>query len=441
MTINTAKIDQNDKPTLIAYNETTGLTEPVRVDPVFGAIEIFGVAADSNTPTTLNTAKIDGNDNWTLLGYNETTGLPEAVRCGTDGSILIYAVTAAPTISSAEATAAHTILVTFDQNVNGTGTGFTFYANGTPLTIGSVSGADGTTTRTYTITETMLSTNTLTYAVVGSNITNTSGTALANTSGNVTNSIPAYDPAAQAFFDAVAGGGTTLNTTQKNAVNQLVLDAKSIGVWSKLIALYPIVGGTANAHSWNLKDTTKYQITWTGSPTQSATGVLFNGSSQYGDSGLVDNDAVLDINDDVREFYSRTNRFGASEVDMGVYLGGGAVNYFLISYSSQFYVGMHNVQVGPLSDVFGATTGLLTVQRTASNNVDYYKNGSNVATNAATSVGQGTTNIYIGACSQTLLYSSKEFALASIRKSISSADMALWYTAVQNYQTSLSRQV
>lgn len=87
-----ARIDQNDKPTWIAFNETTGLTEPVRIDPIFGAIEVFGVAADANTPTALNSAKIDGNDNATLIGYNETTGLPEALRSGIDGSLLVKIV-------------------------------------------------------------------------------------------------------------------------------------------------------------------------------------------------------------------------------------------------------------------------------------------------------------------------------------------------------------
>lgn len=82
-------IDENDKPVLRAYNETTGLVESVRVDPVFGAVEIFGVAPDSNTPTAINRAFIDANENSTLTAYNETAGLIEALRCGTNGELLI----------------------------------------------------------------------------------------------------------------------------------------------------------------------------------------------------------------------------------------------------------------------------------------------------------------------------------------------------------------
>jgi len=88
----TARIDENDKPTLLAYNETTGLVEPVRVDPITGELMVFAVADDGGTYTDLENAKIDENENSTMLGYNETTSLIEAVRCGTDGSLLVISV-------------------------------------------------------------------------------------------------------------------------------------------------------------------------------------------------------------------------------------------------------------------------------------------------------------------------------------------------------------
>jgi len=85
-------IDSNDKPALLAYNETTGLVEPVRIDAVLGYLEVFGVAPDANVPTSITRAFIDANDNQTLTGYNDTSGLIEALRCGTDGSLLVISV-------------------------------------------------------------------------------------------------------------------------------------------------------------------------------------------------------------------------------------------------------------------------------------------------------------------------------------------------------------
>lgn len=92
MTINTAKIDQNDAKTWLAYNDTTGLVEPVQVDSVTGSILVYGVTYDGGTFTAIPNAKIDQNHTKTLLGYNDTTGLVEALRCGSSGEILITEV-------------------------------------------------------------------------------------------------------------------------------------------------------------------------------------------------------------------------------------------------------------------------------------------------------------------------------------------------------------
>lgn len=87
-----ARIDQNDKPTWLALNDTTGLVENVRVDPVTNALLVYVVSQDANTPTTLNTARIDANDKATALGYNDTSGLVEALRCGSNGELLVIGV-------------------------------------------------------------------------------------------------------------------------------------------------------------------------------------------------------------------------------------------------------------------------------------------------------------------------------------------------------------
>jgi hypothetical protein len=84
-----ANIDYNSRNVLTAYNETTGLIENLKVDPVTGALLVYGIAADSNTPTPYTRAGIDGNSRNTLSAWNETTNSIEALRCGSDGSLLI----------------------------------------------------------------------------------------------------------------------------------------------------------------------------------------------------------------------------------------------------------------------------------------------------------------------------------------------------------------
>ena len=68
-----ADIDANTRNTWLLYNETTGGVEPARVDPITGALLVYGVTADANTPATYNRAGIDGNSRNTISLWNEDT--------------------------------------------------------------------------------------------------------------------------------------------------------------------------------------------------------------------------------------------------------------------------------------------------------------------------------------------------------------------------------
>jgi len=97
-----------------------------------------------------------------------------------------------------------------------------------------------------------------------------------------------YDPDAQAFFNAVQGGGDTLTTTEKDATNQLVLDLKDNSLWSVFDGFYPFVGGTASSHKWNLLDpqdtNAAHRIIWLGGMSHSSTGILGNAVNSGGNT-------------------------------------------------------------------------------------------------------------------------------------------------------------
>lgn len=86
-----ARIDQNNRNVLTAYNETTGQIEPVRIDAVLDAVLVFGVADTGGIFTTLNNAKIDGNSRNTLSTWNEK-GRIETSRCSNNGELLVISV-------------------------------------------------------------------------------------------------------------------------------------------------------------------------------------------------------------------------------------------------------------------------------------------------------------------------------------------------------------
>lgn len=80
------------------------------------------------------------------------------------------------------------------------------------------------------------------------------------------------------------------DSTQSSAINTLVKDLKRFGLWNKIKAFYPFVGGTPESHKWNLKDprdtNDAYRLTFSGGWTHSSTGVKCNGSNTSADTFL-----------------------------------------------------------------------------------------------------------------------------------------------------------
>lgn len=89
------------------------------------------------------------------------------------------------------------------------------------------------------------------------------------------------DPDAQAFVTAA----NIQDQVQADAVNNLCISMKAQGLWTKMKAVYPIVGGTAAQHKFNLKnplDTdAAFRLAFAGTWTHDATGILSNGSNAY----------------------------------------------------------------------------------------------------------------------------------------------------------------
>ena len=116
----------------------------------------------------------------------------------------------------------------------------------------------------------------------------------------------ALDPDAEAFLTAA----TITDPTEISAVNQLVIDMKDAGIWTKMKAVYPFVGGTATTHKWNLKDpqdtNAAFRLTFNGGWTHSSSGALPNGTNAYADTYL-NVDSVLNNISHAFNFYLNSN--------------------------------------------------------------------------------------------------------------------------------------
>jgi hypothetical protein len=82
----------------------------------------------------------------------------------------------------------------------------------------------------------------------------------------------------------ITAAGIT-NSTEKSAANYLFTQLKIQGIYSKLKAIYPVLGGTAFSHKFNGKNpldtNAAYRLTFVGGVTHGSNGFICNGSSGY----------------------------------------------------------------------------------------------------------------------------------------------------------------
>ena len=257
---------------------------------------------------------------------------------------------------------------------------------------------------------------------------------------------PAFDPDAQAFITAAA----ITDPTQQAAINTLVVDLKGYNVWSKMKALYPFVGGSATAHSYNLRNTAQYQINWNGGITHSANGVLFGGVNGWANTNLSPS-SILVANNNHVSVYSRTAaaRTNVFAVDWGqaTSLSGDNAIYGFCRRSSNlaFYAATNAAGSGTLSASNTDGSGMYINSITSATSRKIYRNTSTLAT-LTTNVSQTLSafNIAIGALNANTgasLYSDYQAAFFSIGNGLTDTEAANLRTAVQAFQTSLSRNI
>jgi hypothetical protein len=258
--------------------------------------------------------------------------------------------------------------------------------------------------------------------------------------------VSGIDTDAQAFITAAS----ITDSTQKSAIDTLVKALKSANIWTKMKALYPMVGGSATSHKFNLKDPrdldAAFRLVFNGGWTHSSTGAKPNGTTAYADTKLIPQN-VLTTNDSHLSFYSRSNTAGANRASMG------STNSPLFTTSHQMFLRFTDGNFYGIIDSNTAfaqysntnTTGYYVVSRKSNNSIKAYKNSSLVATNTtAISPIANSHSIFIGARSDSSSpqnFDDKETAFASIGDGLTDGEATAFYTAVQKYQASLGRHI
>ena len=248
------------------------------------------------------------------------------------------------------------------------------------------------------------------------------------------------DADANAFLTAT---GIT-NPTISSAVCTLVTSLKSASLWNKFNAIYPMVGGTATTHMYNLRNPANtnaaFRLSFIGGWTHSANGALPNGTNAYADTFFTPTFNGIQ-NSHHLSYYSRTNS-NLTEVEFGSFdspngslieIRTANVSYFRVNNGSGF-----------ISSADTNSRAFYLANRTASNLINAWRNSTKlVQSTTLISSTLGTLNYYLAAfnSSTPTFYSRKECSFASIGQGFSDSEASSVYSIIQTFQTTLGRQV
>lgn len=250
------------------------------------------------------------------------------------------------------------------------------------------------------------------------------------------------DADAQAFLTAAAITDPTISA----AINTLVVQMKADNIWSKMKAVYPMVGGTANSHKFNLKDPrdldAAFRLVFSGGITHNSNGMQGNGVNGFANSKLIPFSNLI-ANSTHLSYYSRTN-VNAQQVEIGS-LGNNNVERLVmeLSFEGTFDSDQYIFTTGRVSAANANSTGFYLGTRTNSNTHKAFKNGTQLGstnTGAAGNFSQVIRELEILRFNNQY-YSTKQCAFASIGDGLTDTEAANLYTAVQTFQTTLGRSV
>lgn len=258
---------------------------------------------------------------------------------------------------------------------------------------------------------------------------------------------PSVDPDAQAFITAA---GIT-DPTQQSAIDTLVIDLKGYGIWTKMKAIYPFVGGTATTHKYNLVDPrdldVAFRLTFSGTWTHSSNGCLNSSSSADSFLNPSTDIALYDIHYSI---YVRNITTTGIDAGVTTSVGGYAQEGWIASnYNNNSQGGFYDNDNGSGRVKVPSTgsQGFFVSSAIASNDIILQKNGSTIGTwTGVNSSLPGNTTITLGgvhdASNGTVIEkTTREYAFFSIGSGLNATESSNFYTAVQTYQTTLGRQV
>jgi hypothetical protein len=231
------------------------------------------------------------------------------------------------------------------------------------------------------------------------------------------------DPDAQAFITAAA----ITDPTQQAAINTLVVDLKGYSIWSKMKALYPIVGGTASQHKFNLKDPrdldAAFRLVFSGGWTHNSNGFTGNAINTEALTKLIPLTSLSTTSGSLGFYLRNTILSNTYDFSPGVGNAFGIALYVDTRY--YMYGGFTSIGGTPSAAFYG-------ISRVGGTHKGY-RNGSVNMTSTSTAT--------LNANELKFNTNLRNYAFGYIADGLTDAENTNLYTAVQAFQTTLGRQV
>lgn len=265
-------------------------------------------------------------------------------------------------------------------------------------------------------------------------------------------SIP-IDTDAQVFITAAS----ITDSTQKNAINQLVTSLKLANIWSKMKAIYPFVGGTAAQHRFNLKSpgttTGDFYLAFNGGGTHSSQGYLPDGATAYANTWLQPSTHISNQQSAHISVYSNTNLFPT--VSGTIKANGGysdpPTKDFQLGYWKRggsglntYYFGTGGTNALLIDTTTPTSKGFLLGSRTSSTLAKLYQDDVVIGTTTtSTTAGLPSVNMLLGARNANGVpdqYHNLPHQFVSIGDGLNDTEATALRNAVVTFNTTLNRQ-
>jgi hypothetical protein len=247
------------------------------------------------------------------------------------------------------------------------------------------------------------------------------------------------DADALAFIETAGISGET----QQTAINTLVLGLKANSLWTKMVSIYPLIGGSAFSHKYNLKNINTHPVVWFGSISHTSNGVEL-GNGGYGSVPTL-NINTLEQNNTSFSVYNKTTLTWPSPTQR--YLIGSTAGHahfgtgFRDAFGGFQYSGVFNgTEFGYRDNTLGLP-GYTVVSRINSGNFQIYFNSTELYNASTTSITPISSTFEIGRAGVGYVGTTPQTsAFVTVGQGLSQSETTTLTNLVQAFQTTLGRQ-